>query len=108
MLNEKTIAARIKGETARTLGNIAARTELPTKMFWLSFADDNGFRGAVIVHANDFLEAVMEANLHSINPHGECQGVEIPVGHVIPDKWKYRLLDRAECERFDAEMMAGA
>jgi hypothetical protein len=45
--------------------------------FWLSFADDGGFRGAAQVQANSFLAAVLEANRLGINPGGECCGLEI-------------------------------
>jgi hypothetical protein len=106
-MDEATIKARMQGEMERTLGNIVAEVERPSTAFWLSFADDDGFRGAVIVHANDFLEAIMRCNLEGINPHGECQGREIPLGSVlkIPERWKNRILSREDCVRFDAEMM---
>jgi hypothetical protein len=100
-MDETTIAARIKGEQARTLGNIAARTELPRQQWWLSFADDTGFRGVVIVHAEGFMEALMETNLHHCNPHGECQGMPIPADVVVPSTHTYRILDRAEAESLD-------
>ncbi len=57
-MDEKTIQARIKGERERCIANIAARTELPRQQWWLSFADVNGFRGCVVVHANGFTEAL--------------------------------------------------
>ena len=104
-LDDKTVAARIHGEAVRTLENIASRTERPQQMWWLSFADDDGFRGAVIVHAEDFLTALMECNLRGINPHGECKGRPVPAGAEIAEKWKYRILSRADCAAFDAEMM---
>ena len=108
-LDDKVVAARIKGEQARTLANIAARTEPPAGAYWLSFADDDGFRGAVIVHAEDFTTALMECNLRNINPHGEVQGMPIPpeIAAAIPDKWKNRVLRRNECAEFDKEMARG-
>lgn len=105
-ISPELLKAKMDGERTRVLENIAARKELPSKQWWLSFADDDGFRGAVIVHANEFVEAVMEANLYQINPHGECQGMEVPEGKVVPREWTYRLLDRATCEEFDRTMMA--
>lgn len=105
-LPEEVVKARIKGEQTRALENIAARTERPEQMWWLSFADENGFRGAVIVHAEDFITAVMECNIRSINPHGECRGMPVPLTKTIPEKWKYRILSREECSEFDKEMTA--
>lgn len=108
MRDKETVAAMIKGERARTIANISARTERPGCAWWLSFADDEGFRGALIIHANDFREAVMEANLRGLNPHGECKGLEVPaaMAALIPEEWKYRLLSRNDCEQFDKEMEA--
>ena len=108
-LSDKVVRARIRGEQRRVLANIAAQPERPATAYWLSFADDDGFRGAVIIHATEFIEAVMQATLHNINPHGECQGLEIPAAAAatIPEHWKYRLLSRAECEAFDKEMEKG-
>ena len=105
-LDQQTIDARIRSEQKRTLENIAAATELPGQAFWLSFAGEEGFRGAVIVHANDFVEAVMRSNLLGVNPHGEVQGMPIPADTAsrIPERWKNRLLSREECGQFDAEM----
>lgn len=100
------ITAKIKSEQKRAVGLITSRTEEPEGAFWLSFAGEDGFHGAVIVHAEDFLTAVMVCNLHGINPHGEVQGMEIPPEGAaqIPAKWKNRILSRAECEQFDREM----
>jgi len=113
MLDEKTVAARIAGEKQRCMENIAARTERPTKIWWLSFADGNKpkgsqFLGAIIIHANDFIEAITETHMLGINPGGECQGMQVPPeGELlvpIGEEWKYRLLSLQECEAFDAEM----
>lgn len=104
------VAARIAGERARVLANIAAqRGERPATAFWLSFADDDGFRGALIVHATEFIEAVMQTNLRGVNPGGECVGVKISAEDAaqIPERWKMRRLSREDCARFDAELSLG-
>jgi hypothetical protein len=105
-MDDKTIKARISGEKARVLGNIAIQSERPAQMWWLSFADDDGFRGVCIVHGNEFLEAVMQANLQGCNPHGECRGIPIPLGRQVPECWKNRILTREQCTEFDREMGA--
>ena len=103
-MDDKTIAARISGERERVLKNIAAQETLPDSVWWLSFADEGGFRGAVIAHGEEFLEALMRVNLLGINPHGECQGMGPIPADVIPEKWLNRVLTKAECEEFDREM----
>lgn len=60
---------------------------------------DDGFRGVAIVHANDFLEAVMECNLHGCNPHGQVQGVPVPPQVVFPKEFTYRILDKGMAEK---------
>lgn len=105
-MRERTLKAKILKEQIRTIAQMAERTGIPEGAFWLSFAGDDGFHGAVIVHAEDFFTAVMECNLRGINPHGECQGMPIPpeVAANIPDKWKNRILTREECGEVDREM----
>ena len=105
-MRERTLKARIKKAQTESISNILSRAERPTKIWWLSFAAADGFRGAVIVHAEDFTTAVMETNIRQINPHGEVQGVECPdeMAAKIPEHWKYRLLSRSDCEQFDKEM----
>ena len=100
------VQQRMQAETERTLDVIFSRKEVPATAFWLSFAGEDGFHGAVIVHAEDFLTALTECNLRGINPHGECQGVLIPAeaAALISDQWKNRILSREDCGKFDTEM----
>ena len=45
------------------------------RTFWyLSFADDDGFLGAVVVEATGFMDAVMKTRTLKINPGGEVMG----------------------------------
>lgn len=108
-MDQKTIDARLQGEAVRVLENISAQESIPRQLWWLSYAGDEGFRGAVIVAGSEFTEAVMRVNLLGINPGGEIQGMPVPEQAIdlIPDKWKNRLLSRAECEEFDKEMERG-
>ena len=107
-MRERTLKARIKKVQKESFETIAARTERPPALWWLSFAGPDGFHGAVMVHAENFPTALMECNLRDINPHGEVQGIECPEPMVakVPEKWKYRILSRKECEKFDKEMAA--
>lgn len=101
-LDKKAIQARINGERTRALENIRARNGvLPKQQWWMSFADKEGFRGVVIAHGNDLVEALMDANLHQCNPHGEVRAMPVPPQAVIPAEWTYRVLSRTECEHLD-------
>jgi hypothetical protein len=65
------------------------------RWFYLSFADDEGFRGACVVEALDELDAVLVAHEHGINPGGEVMLLPTP-GNVPGPLPTYRLLSRAE------------
>lgn len=71
-------------------------------MFWLSFADDEGFLGACLVEAADMVDAVTRTHLQGINPGGEVKIVgPIPPG-TMPESYPVgRLLAKAEIERLD-------
>ena len=47
-------------------------------LWWLSYADDNGFRGVVITRAESFLMACTRANLLGVSPGGQVQGFDLP------------------------------
>jgi hypothetical protein len=44
-------------------------------LWWLSFADEDGFRGVAIVQARRVIGAVEEALRRNINPGGDVQGL---------------------------------
>lgn len=49
----------------------------PLQWFYLSFADDSGFRGAVIVEARGITSALLRCNVLGVNPHGQVMGLAI-------------------------------
>ena len=67
------------------------------RWWWLSFADDDGFRGLVILEAPGFIAAVEKSRELGINPGGQVRGLEIPPHgmHLFPEKYRNRLLPRA-------------
>jgi hypothetical protein len=107
MLDKKTVEAEIRGERARAMANIASRTKRPETAFWISFAED-GFRGAIIIHSEDFSTAIVESHAMGINPGGQVMAIPIDpvVSSLIPERWKNRLLSKAECVEFDKELTA--
>lgn len=75
--------------------------------FWLSFADDAGFRGSAIVRAPSAMEAPLVAHQKQCHPGGECLMVEIPFqedASFFHPKWTNRLLSLAECQEMDREI----
>jgi hypothetical protein len=105
-MRERTLKARTEKEATRAVEVILNRDQTPKTVFWLSFVGKEGFRGVVIVHAEDFLTALMETNLRGINPQGECQGAVLPeeLAARIGPEWKNRILSKADCQRFDEAM----
>jgi len=65
---------------------------------YISFADDTGFLGAVVVRGSDLVDAVKEAHRLKINPGGEALGGAIPDGGVLPEHARNRLLSKADVD----------
>jgi hypothetical protein len=73
--------------TKRTAEVLAQESLEPTQWFYLSFAGEEGFRGACIVEANGILSAVLHCNILGINPGGEVMAIPVPEDQVkdIPE-----------------------
>jgi hypothetical protein len=69
----------------------------PTGWFYLSFAEET-FKGACIVKAATFLEAVREAHRLKINPGGQVRGHQIPEDAVYDPKYRNRLLSKEDLQ----------
>lgn len=92
-MNEKQIRQRIK---QMHMAEIAAG-ELG--LWWLSFADDTGFRGVVIVEAYGFTDALAISRDKGLNPGGEVQGWRVdPTDH--PEGMRNRLLKKPDLAGF--------
>lgn len=95
--------------SARTSEILSKESTEPEAWWWLSFCDGalptgEQFLGACLVKARGFLSATIEAKRLECNPGGEVQGVCVPIDAPIPEKWKNRLLTKAEALSFDREM----
>jgi hypothetical protein len=64
--------------------------------WWLSFADEDGFRGVAIVQARGVIGAVEEALRRNINPGGDVQGLRLR--KAPPERSRNRLLDEGEAQ----------
>jgi hypothetical protein len=83
---------------ARRAGIIAEERRHAARWHYLSFADDVGFLGAVIVRSHGFLTAVQRATDLGINPGGEVMCQPIPRRDLcrVPADLRNRLLTEAE------------
>ena len=62
-------------------------------MWWLSYANEQGFRGVVIVEADDFITACAKVGLSGLSPGGQVLGEPV---HGIPPLLLNRLLTESE------------
>lgn len=75
-------------EFAKRTEEVFAQESLePMRWFYLSFAGDEGFRGACIIEARGILGAVSRCNVLGINPGGEVMAIPVPEDQVkdIPE-----------------------
>jgi hypothetical protein len=68
------------------------------RWFYLSFADERGFKGSCFVLAPGFASAVERARALGLNPGGEVRGAELLAGNVPPSEMQNRLLSMADLE----------
>ena len=80
MPTKSSILEKIAAAEARALAG--AKTN---QLFWLSFADATGFKGACIVNADDFPMAVAVSKLKGCNPGGEVRGAKIDMKELTSE-----------------------
>jgi hypothetical protein len=85
---------------------VSAPDETPSGWWYLSFADDERFRGACVVEASDFLSAVMVTHVHRINPGGQVLGGEIPPDRIPAERFRNRLLSKADVTEMEPDSMS--
>lgn len=68
--------------------------------WYLSFATDDGFRGAFIVEAIDILSAVGRVNQLGQNPGGQVMGVPLPEEELakVPESYRERFLTKEDLQ----------
>lgn len=80
---------------------IAEESRRALGWFYLSFAAEDGFLGAIIVWAHGILTAVERASDLGMNPGGDVLCCPIPRQHLrrVPADLRHRLLSEAEVRR---------
>ena len=84
----------VKEERMREL--LAEEASNPLGWWYLSYADENGFRGGAIIKAQGFVTAAWMSNRLGISPGGEVTGHPIPDDELPPEPYRSRLLTLAE------------
>lgn len=95
---------------------------MPERLVWLSFADDDGFRGVAIVEIDDedldearaviaerfprakpgaevVGAATRKAHLMGCNPGGSVMSAEMPPGKIADDVPRHRLMQLPELQQ---------
>ena len=70
----------------------------PLRWFYISFADDDSFRGAVIVKAPGEAHAIQASHRLGINPGGQAAIFKVPDGAPVPPAAVNRLLSKRDLE----------
>ena len=76
--------------------------------YYLSYADDVGFRGACIVRGRCVVTAGFEARRLGISPGGQVLGAHVPKEELPAEQWRNRLLTEQELKQIwpDAASLA--
>jgi hypothetical protein len=85
---------------ARRAAIIAEEHRHAARWHYLSFADDTGFLGGVIVRSYGFLTSIQRATELGINPGGEVMSTPIPRKDLwrVPTDLRNRLLSADEVQ----------
>lgn len=68
----------------------------PENWYWMSFADESRFLGAIIIRARGPITANQLAWARNINPGGEALMLRLDSNLDVPDEWTNRLLNAEE------------
>lgn len=72
----------------------------PLRWFYLSFAEDEKFNGAVVIKAHGIGDACMKCHQLGISPGGEVLGFPIPDDELPSSQYHNRLLGREDVVEF--------
>ena len=85
---------------------LAEERKNPLGLWYLSYAGEEGWRGAIFIEAHGMAEAAYLANHRKLNPGGEVMGVPVPEEEIPAKQWHNRLLTKAELEAATGEEVA--
>lgn len=71
----------------------------PEAWWWLSFADENGFKGGIFTRARGIISAVTKTHTLGISPGGEVKAIQMPDSCDIQfEQFSDRLLSKEDLE----------
>jgi hypothetical protein len=80
----------------RVLELLAQERRDPMRWWYLSYATEEGFLGAVYIEAHGPVEAAFFSNKRKISPGGEVFMAQVPNGKLPEERFRNRLLTRDE------------
>jgi len=89
---------------ARLKQLLAKEAAQPLGWWYLSYADEKGFRGGVIIEARGFTGAAYLSNLMKYSPGGEVTGLPIPPDKLPAESHRNRLLTLDELREVLGDM----
>jgi hypothetical protein len=88
----------LKEERMRQL--LLQESKDPFAWWYLSYADEEHFRGGVIIEARGFASAVVMAGQLGYSPGGQVTGLKIPASELPPPQYRSRCLTKEELNEF--------
>lgn len=79
---------------ARVKQLLAEELTQPERLFYFSFAGEEGFRGAIITRAHGPTDGMVKIHAKKLSPGGQVLVVPVPAIATVPDE----ALDRLLCE----------
>lgn len=88
---------------------LAEEAKEPLRWWYLSYAKEEGFQGAIIIQAHGMVEACYLSKHRNISPGGEVWCHPIPDEHLPAPEHRNRLLTKAELDEiFGGQLMTTA
>lgn len=80
----------------------------PERLWYFSFADENGFRGAVITKTKGMTTGWRKLTLTGLNPRGEVMAFRLSEGVIIFDELLDRVLSKSDLKAVFGEIVNNA
>jgi len=78
---------------------------MPRLLWWLSFADEGGFLGGLVIDGLTFVDALENATRRGLNPGGEVKAVMLDETKGIAPYVEGRIYSREEIDAIDGAVL---
>lgn len=86
---------------------LAEEAKNPLRWFYMSYAGEDGFRGAVYIQAHGPAEATYLSRHRHLSPGGEVLIASVPDDKIPTEKYRNRLLTKAEVQAANPDDRCG-